>query len=105
MREVEVLRLISKERSDWEIAAELFISVRTVGNHVKNILRKTDCPNRTAAGDLRSSERGFYNEYSSRARWPCLSNLPHSDRAGLNLKCRILRIPTTAPKLPSRNSD
>lgn len=48
-REVEVLRLICDGRTDREIAEELFISFRTVGNHVRNILGKTDTANRTEA--------------------------------------------------------
>jgi pimeloyl-ACP methyl ester carboxylesterase/DNA-binding CsgD family transcriptional regulator len=48
-REVEVLRLVAMGRSDREIASELYISPRTVGNHVKHILAKTECANRTAA--------------------------------------------------------
>jgi DNA-binding CsgD family transcriptional regulator len=57
-RELEVLRLISRGKTDREIAAELFISARTVGNHVKNILTKTDCPNRTAAA-IYAAKRGL----------------------------------------------
>ena len=48
-REVEVLRLISAGKTDREIAEELFISFRTVGNHVRNILNKTGTANRTEA--------------------------------------------------------
>ncbi len=48
-REVEVLRLISAGKTDREIAEELFISFRTVGNHVRNILNKTNTANRTEA--------------------------------------------------------
>ena len=48
-REVEVLRLISTGKTDREIAEELFISPLTVGNHVKNILNKTNTSNRTEA--------------------------------------------------------
>jgi len=48
-REVEVLRLICGGKTDREIADELFISFRTVGNHVRNILNKTDTANRTEA--------------------------------------------------------
>jgi DNA-binding NarL/FixJ family response regulator len=48
-REVEVLRLISAGKTDREIAEELFISFRTVGNHVRNILNKTNTINRTEA--------------------------------------------------------
>ena len=48
-REVEVLRLIANGRSNQEIATELVISFNTVTNHVKNILGKTGCVNRTEA--------------------------------------------------------
>jgi pimeloyl-ACP methyl ester carboxylesterase/DNA-binding CsgD family transcriptional regulator len=48
-REVEVLRLIAEGRSNQEIAQELVISFNTVTNHVKNILGKTGCANRTEA--------------------------------------------------------
>ena len=48
-REVEVLRLVAAGKTDREIAEELFISFRTVGNHVRNILNKTNTINRTEA--------------------------------------------------------
>jgi len=48
-REVEVLRLIANGRSNQNIADELVISFNTVTNHVKNILGKTGCTNRTEA--------------------------------------------------------
>ena len=48
-REVEVLQLISGGKTDREIGEELFISVKTVGNHVSNILNKTNTANRTEA--------------------------------------------------------
>ena len=48
-RELEVLRLIAAGRSNQEIAQELVISFNTVTNHVKNILGKTGCANRTEA--------------------------------------------------------
>ena len=48
-REVEVLRLISGGKTDREIGEELFISIKTVGNHVGNILNKTNAANRTEA--------------------------------------------------------
>jgi DNA-binding CsgD family transcriptional regulator len=48
-REVEVLRLIAVGKSDREIAQELFISVRTVNNHVRGILNKTGLSNRVEA--------------------------------------------------------
>ena len=51
-REREILRLVASGMTDRQIAAELSLSVRTVGNHVKNILAKLDAPNRTAAAML-----------------------------------------------------
>lgn len=51
-REVEVLRLIAAGRSNRDIADELFITRNTVANHVKNILSKTACANRTKAASF-----------------------------------------------------
>ena len=48
-RETEVLALVATGQTDRDIATALFISVRTVGNHVKSILAKTNCVNRTEA--------------------------------------------------------
>ena len=48
-REIEVLGLVTAGKMDREIAAELFISVNTVGNHVRSILNKTNAANRTEA--------------------------------------------------------
>ena len=53
-REVEVLRLISAGNTDREIADELFISVKTVGYHVGNILNKTTSTNRAEAATYAS---------------------------------------------------
>ena len=41
-REIEILKLIELEKSNKQIADELFISERTVETHRKNIYRKTD---------------------------------------------------------------
>ncbi len=45
-REIEVLRLVATGMSYKEIAAELFISHRTVQNHVQNTLGKLHMHNR-----------------------------------------------------------
>ena len=46
-RETEVLNLIREGASNGEISAKLFISENTVKFHVRNILKKTGCSNRT----------------------------------------------------------
>ncbi len=44
-REKEVLHLICKEYSNKEISDELFIGMRTVDAHKRNLLEKTGCKN------------------------------------------------------------
>lgn len=48
-REVEVLRLIAKERTNREMAEELYISPKTVGRHVENIYSKIGVSTRAGA--------------------------------------------------------
>lgn len=48
-RELEVLRLLVEGRTDAEIAAQLFLSVRTIHRHVSNILAKLKVRSRTSA--------------------------------------------------------
>jgi DNA-binding CsgD family transcriptional regulator len=48
-REAEVLRCVAEGLSNREIGARLFISQNTVANHIRTILRKTGCANRTEA--------------------------------------------------------
>ena len=47
LRETEVLNLITEGASNGEISTKLFISESTVKFHVRNILKKTGCSNRT----------------------------------------------------------
>jgi len=51
-REAEVLRLLAAGRSNRDIAAELFISVKTVSVHVSNILAKLHATSRTEAAAI-----------------------------------------------------
>ena len=51
-REREVLPLLVSGKTNAEIAAELFVTERTVKFHVHNIMEKTDCPSRLAVTDL-----------------------------------------------------
>ena len=48
-REVEVLRLVAQGLSNREVARSLVISENTAANHVRSILLKTGCENRTRA--------------------------------------------------------
>jgi DNA-binding CsgD family transcriptional regulator len=57
-REVEVLRLVAAGKTNHAIAAELFLSDRTVERHVSNILTKLGVGSRTAAAAY-AFERGI----------------------------------------------
>ena len=48
-REVEVLRLVARGRTDAEAAEELFISPRTVSQHLRNVYNKLGVNNRAEA--------------------------------------------------------
>ena len=48
-RELEVLKLVAKGKSNREIADELYISENTVKNHVRNILEKLHLHSRMEA--------------------------------------------------------
>jgi DNA-binding NarL/FixJ family response regulator len=48
-REIEVLKLIANGKDNAQIARELFISPKTVKNHISNILMKLQIDNRIQA--------------------------------------------------------
>jgi len=48
-RELEVLRLVATGKTNKRIAAELFVSERTVDRHVSNIFTKLGVSSRAAA--------------------------------------------------------
>ncbi|MDO3705972.1 LuxR C-terminal-related transcriptional regulator [Micromonospora sp. C28SCA-DRY-2] len=57
-REAEVLALLGEHRTNAEIAARLFISVRTVESHVSSLLRKHGVPDRRALSALAAPAGG-----------------------------------------------
>ncbi|NNG18537.1 response regulator transcription factor [Naumannella sp. ID2617S] len=58
-REIEVLRYVAKGMAYREIADELFVSHRTVQNHVQNVLRKLQLHNRVELA-LYAVEQGYH---------------------------------------------
>jgi NarL family two-component system response regulator LiaR len=48
-REIEVLRLVAKGRSNRQIATQLVLSKRTVQSHLRNIFNKLEVDSRTEA--------------------------------------------------------
>lgn len=59
-REIEVLRLIIRERSNRQIADALFISPKTVGRHVENIYSKIGVSTRAGAAVF-AMENGLHH--------------------------------------------
>jgi DNA-binding CsgD family transcriptional regulator len=54
-REVQVLGLVARGLSNREIGGTLYISEHTAANHIRSILRKTGCANRTQAASYAHS--------------------------------------------------
>lgn len=51
-REAQILSLVARGLSNKEIGTALSISEHTAANHIRSILRKTDCANRTEAASF-----------------------------------------------------
>jgi DNA-binding CsgD family transcriptional regulator len=51
-REAQILALVARGLSNREIGEELSISEHTAANHIRSILRKTECANRTEAASF-----------------------------------------------------
>jgi DNA-binding NarL/FixJ family response regulator len=56
-REVQILGLIARGLSNREIGRTLSISEHTAANHIRSILRKTGCANRTEAASYAHRHR------------------------------------------------
>jgi len=69
LREVEVLRLVARGLSNKEVAERLFISPKTVANHVEHIYAKIDATNRAAAS-LFAMQHGLLPEEEFPVRLP-----------------------------------
>ena len=48
-RELEILRLVAQGMTDSQVAQRLYVSPRTVGQHLRSIYRKLGVPSRAAA--------------------------------------------------------
>lgn len=57
-REIEVLQLVARGMTNDEVSERLFISPRTVGQHLRSIYNKLDVNNRTAASRI-ATEHGL----------------------------------------------
>ena len=57
-RETEVLRLVAEGLTDSQVAQRLYVSRRTVGQHLRSIYRKLGVPSRAAAAK-EALERGL----------------------------------------------
>jgi DNA-binding NarL/FixJ family response regulator len=63
-REEEVLSLVAQGKSNQQIAKQLFVSIKTVRNHVSNIFLKLQVADRAQAV-IRAREAGLGHEKSS----------------------------------------
>ncbi len=69
LREVEVLRLVARGLSNQEVAERLFISKKTVANHIEHIYMKIEVTNRAAAS-LFAMQHGLLPEEEFPVRLP-----------------------------------
>ena len=77
-REAEVLDLLAQRLTNAEIAARLFVSVRTVESDVSALLRKLGASNRRALAEMAGGASGPSSPWAgvARARRPITSSRP-----------------------------
>ena len=78
-REVEVLRLVAKGRSNQQIADEYVLSVKTVARHMSNIFAKVGVDNRSGA-------TAFAFEHGLITSGPQLQRTPGEEEAAANVR-------------------
>jgi DNA-binding CsgD family transcriptional regulator len=84
-RERELVTLVARGRTNAQIAAQLYISVRTVGSHLDRIRDKTGCRHRADLTRL---------ALTTGAATPCPSHAVPTDPQGLRRRSRAVATPT-----------
>ena len=96
-RERELVTLVAQGRTDAQIAAQLYISIRTVRSHLDRIRDKTGCRRRADLTRLALSagldlDRGHGQPPDPRHLWVVLPRPPSALRKGYRGPCRALAL-------------
>jgi len=88
-REAEVLDLVGARLSNAEIAARLFISVRTVESHVSSLLHKLGAVNRRELGDVAASLNDRTTTNDATATTATMAPVRYTRKDGLNIAYQV----------------